>query len=343
MASREERVRRLVVAEQRQTDVVGLPAMADQQALREAVGSERLELQCLSAATDRQDGAPAALGGGDHLRCMLGVGVDDRRCVGRQQLGEQAQLGGEVGLHARVIVEMIATEIGEGGSLQLNAVEPVLVEAVRGGLEGEVRDTLGRQLGQGPMQGDGVGRREAAVDAAVGLDEANGAERGRLAAETGEDLAGEVRDRGLAAGAGDGDDGFGLGRVEARRHQRQLSARLRHCQDSHAVRHAHLSPRLDEDGSGAPGDRLGHEAHAVHLGSGNGDEQPPRAHLAAVGGDAGDLRVGAVGRRRDLGADQGLELHGSQQSLPSPVVRRLGQAKRGPNAGSRSRLVLGRR
>ena len=141
---------------------------------------------------------------------MLGIGVDDGGPARRQQLGEQAQLGGEIGLHGRVIVEVVAAEIGEGGGLQPHAVEPVLVEAVRGGLEGQVRDALGRQLGQRLVQRDGIGRGERAVDAAVGLDEADGAERGGLAAERGEDLAREVGNRGLAAGAGDGDDGLGL-------------------------------------------------------------------------------------------------------------------------------------
>ena len=72
----------------------------------------------------------------------VGVGIDDRNAVRRQQLGEQAQLGGKVGLHARMIVEVIVAEIGEGRGFQLDAVEPVLVEAVRGGFEGQMRDAV---------------------------------------------------------------------------------------------------------------------------------------------------------------------------------------------------------
>ena len=151
-AGREQRVRRLVVAGQGQADVVALAAVRDAQALREAVAGERLELQRLSAAADGQDGAPAVARRRDHLRGMLGIGIDDGGPVGRQQLGEQAQLGGEIGLHAGVIVEMVAAQIGEGRGLQPDAVEPVLVEAVRGGLEGQVRDALGRQLRQRPVQ-----------------------------------------------------------------------------------------------------------------------------------------------------------------------------------------------
>ena len=186
--------------------------MAHAQALGEAVAAERLELAASSPALPTvRTVRPAPRRGGDHLARVLGIGVDDGNAVGRQQLGEQAQLGGEIGLHARVIVEMVAAEIGEGGGLQPHAVQPVLVEAVRGGLEGQMRDALGRQLRQRPVQRDRVGRGQRAVDAAVGLDEADGAERGGLAAERGEDLAREVGHRGLAAGAGDGDDGRGLG------------------------------------------------------------------------------------------------------------------------------------
>ena len=189
--------------------------MAHAQALREAVAGERLQLQRLAGLADGEDAAAGALRRGDHLRRVLGVGIDDGHAVGRQQLGEQPQLGGEIGLHARVIVEVVAAEIGEGRRLQPHAVEPVLVEAVRGGLEGQVRDALGRQLRQRLVQGHGIGRGQRAVDAAVGLDQADGAERGGLVAERGEDLAREVGDRGLAAGAGDGDDGRGLRRRSA--------------------------------------------------------------------------------------------------------------------------------
>ena len=210
---REQRVAGLVVAEQRQADVVGsgrVPRPA--QALREAVAGERHELQRVSASADGQNGPAAARAAAITWAACSASALTTATPPAGSKLGEQAQLGGEIGLHARVIVEMVAAQIGEGRGLQLHAVEPVLVEPVRGGLEGEMRDAFARQLGQRLVQRDGIGRGEAAVDAAVRLDEADGAERGGLAAETGEDLAREVGHRGLAAGAGDGDDGLGLGR-----------------------------------------------------------------------------------------------------------------------------------
>jgi hypothetical protein len=294
--------------------------MADQQPLGKAVAGEGFELKRVSNLTDSEDADVriAVASRSDHLGRMLGIGVDDGGSVRRQQLGEEAQLGGEIGLHAGVIVEMVAAQIGEGRSLQPDAVEPVLIEPVRGSLEGEVRDALGCQLPQGPMQGDGIGRGETAVDAAVGLDETDGAERGGLAAEVGEDLAREVGDRGLAAGAGNGDDGVGLGRVEARRHPGQRLARLGGSEHGDPGRRGDLRPLFDENGGGAPRDRLRDEARPVRLAAGHGSEQPARPHLAAVGRDAGDLGGAACRPRRHLRTEQGFELHGSQRSPPSP-------------------------
>jgi hypothetical protein len=76
---------------------------------------------------------------------VLVVGVDHRAAaVGHQRL-EQPQLRREIGLDRRMVVEMIAAEIGEGAGRDPDAVEPVLVEPVRGRLDREMRDALARQ------------------------------------------------------------------------------------------------------------------------------------------------------------------------------------------------------
>ena len=277
------------------------PSCATAGAAQSPRGRASFELERL-ARCGRRSGRPAGRSRAAAITCgrMLGIGVDDGGAARRQQLGEQAQLGGEVGFHGRVIVEVVAAEIGEGRRLQPDAVEPVLVEAVRGGFEGEVRDALGRQLGQGLVQRDGIGRGQAAVDAAVGLDEADGAERGGLVAERGEDLPREVGDRGLAAGAGDGDDRLGLradrsappsapARGAARR--RAARARASGTATSRACADEHRRPR--------PWRPPRHEARAVRLGSRQRREQPAGPHLAAVGRDAGDFDTSAAtGRSR---------------------------------------------
>ena len=157
--------------------------MAHAHALGEAIGREAFQRQHLAGPADGRDVAAGVARRRDDLAGVFGVRIDDGDAVGRQQLGEQAQLGGQVGLHRGMVVEVIAAEVGEGGRLQPHAVEPELIEAVRRRLEGQVRDAFGRQLGQRPVQRHRIGRRQSAVDAAVGLHQADGAERGRLVPE----------------------------------------------------------------------------------------------------------------------------------------------------------------
>ena len=68
----------------------------------------------------------------------------------------------------RMIVEMVARQIGEGAGGDAHAVEPVLVEAVRGGFQRQMRDALARQLVERAMQFDRIGRGERAVFFASG-------------------------------------------------------------------------------------------------------------------------------------------------------------------------------
>ena len=78
----------------------------------------------------------------------------------------------------------------------------------------------------------------------------------------------------------------GCAREEARRHQGQRAARLGRCQHGHAPGAGDIGARLDQDGGSPLGDRIGHEARAVGLGSGQRREQPAGPHLAAVGREA---------------------------------------------------------
>ena len=84
----------------------------------------------------------APLGRLDHLPGIAIVDVDHRRAARQHQIGEQAQLGGEIGLHGRMIIEMVARQIGEGAGGDAHAVEPVLVEPVRGGFQRQMRDAF---------------------------------------------------------------------------------------------------------------------------------------------------------------------------------------------------------
>src|SRR5262249_41232338 len=135
-ARRQQRVGGLIDAGERKAQLVAAPCVSDTQRLSEAVSGDRLEPQYLAAPADAHHGASAGARGGDYLGCRSDVGVDNGGSARRQQLGKEPQFGGEIGFHGGVIVEMIAAEIGEGRSFQPYAVEAVLVETVRGGLQG---------------------------------------------------------------------------------------------------------------------------------------------------------------------------------------------------------------
>src|SRR5580658_5836495 len=94
---------------------------------------------------------------------MVVIGIDDRRGAGRQQSLEQPQLGGKISLEARMIVEMIARDIGETSRRDMQAIEPILVKAVRGRFDGEMGDAVGGERIERSMQRDGVRRRQRAI------------------------------------------------------------------------------------------------------------------------------------------------------------------------------------
>ena len=116
-----------------------------------------------------------------------------------------------------------------------HAVQPILVEPVRGGLEREMGDALARDLVELPMQRDRIRRRQRAVDGALRRHQPDGADAGRGMPEPLPDLPREGGDRGLAAGAGDGGDGRGLARKKSRRGQRQRAARIGRDDERHAA------------------------------------------------------------------------------------------------------------
>ena len=139
---------------------------------------------------------------------------------------EQPRLGGEIGVHRGVIVEMLVREIGEGRRRELQAVETMLVEAVARRLDGEMRHALARQRREIGMELHRIGRGEAGVAREARRDDAQRADAGGLEPERRPDMAHEMHGRGLAVGAGDRGDGRGLQPGEGRRHQRDAPARI---------------------------------------------------------------------------------------------------------------------
>ncbi len=188
-----------------------------------------------------------------------------------------------------MIVEVILGQVGEARRDQVHAIQPPLVDAVGGGFQRQMGDTLAGQLGQQPRDVGGIGRGEAGRGQLLGAGaHAQGAHAGAAAAQALEDLAAEDGDRGLAVGAGDGDAGLGLEAIEGPRGQGVGPAQVRGVhyrrgQPGDVVRRQHRG------GAGLEGG--GNEAAAVAPGARQGHEQEARPDLAAVGGDARDLGV----------------------------------------------------
>src|SRR5262245_16836900 len=210
----EQRVLDLKSAGQRQTDAVIATAVLDCERLREAINLALDQENALATPADGDEpqGAPFCCRGDESG--VLVIGRDHGRAAGLDQIGEQAQLGGEISLQRRVIIEMVAAEIGEAAGRHAHAVEAALIESMRGRFDGEMRHAFTHELIKRAMQRDGIRRRERAIDFALRRYEPDRTDAGGGMAEYGPDLAGERGDRRLAARAGDRGDYLWLPRIE---------------------------------------------------------------------------------------------------------------------------------
>ncbi len=155
-----------------------------------------------------------------------------------------------------------------------------------------MRDTLVRQFGKRTMQRDRIGRCQRAVDGALRRNQTDGPDtRGGIAKPL-PDLPREHRDRGLAAGAGDGGDGGWLSRIKLRGRQRQRATRIRH-RDKRNARIVFGNPVAD-NGDRARGNSLIDEARAVGLDARQREEHIARLHHTAVHGDTRDRNIGML-------------------------------------------------
>ena len=163
---RRQHIHRLELADQRQLD---FEAFAEQQkidalpvAARRA-GQETQLCRGSSAKGDHPKTPPAAQTG--EAGEFGAVGVEGCHAVPRQQFRKQALLGGAIGRHIAVIIEMVASQIGECRRGHHDPVETVLREAMARGLDRDMLDALRRQLGEVALQSHrvGGGQRSGAV------------------------------------------------------------------------------------------------------------------------------------------------------------------------------------
>ena len=183
---------------------------------------------------------------------------------------------------------MIAAEIGEAAGRDANAVEPVLVEPVRGRLHRQMRDAFARELVERAMQVDRIGRGQRAIDLA--LSAITTPMVPMLAASIAErrpDLPREGGDRGLAAGAGDRRNraAAGADRIRAAS-ERERAPRVVDLHEQRARRQRSAPPARPRSRPRPPSTACAAKASPSALVPGTATNRSPRLDRAAVRGDA---------------------------------------------------------
>src|SRR5271156_5554872 len=101
--------------------------MLQPQHLRKAVDRGFDKTNARALAADAHDPQAARLGRRRDRLGVLMIDVDDRGTAWREQVVEQPQLGGEIGLESRVIIEMVPRDVGETSRRDAQTLKPVLV------------------------------------------------------------------------------------------------------------------------------------------------------------------------------------------------------------------------
>ena len=171
-------VRSLEGARKRQRDLEDLALISDFEARSGRIGPCVEQPQPGALDSGRENAQAPRGAGGEDLRGDVAIGVDDGALAGLEQALEQLQLGREIGFHRGVIIEMVAREIGEGAGAEADAVEPMLDDAMRGGLERKMRDAATAEFVERLVQCDRIRRRQRAIVRSAGRDDAERAERG---------------------------------------------------------------------------------------------------------------------------------------------------------------------
>jgi hypothetical protein len=266
---------------------------------------------------------------GDELLAPRVVHVDD----GDASLvveKEELSLGLVVGLHGRMIVLVLAAEIGEDGDVVADAPDPLLLEGVGGDFHDAVGDAGVEHVPEQGLQVGGLGGRPRRRDLPTRPPVFDRADDPGHGAGRAQDLFEEVGGRCLALGPGDADDLHPVGGVpvEIGRGQGQRFARVGDLEPRRRARRG-LGPGR-EDGRRAVRLGLGHEVHAVAGRAAQGREKESGPDGLGVVGDPGDLFVPrpASGENVDV-PDDVPELHGLSPFVMPAVRTRAGSFRSG--------------
>src|SRR3984893_7379305 len=118
--------------------------MGDFDPRRKILGRAFEETQRGAFEAGRDDAQTALFTNRDDLCRYIAVGIDNGGLAWGKQAVEQLQFRGEIVFQRCGIVEGVAREIGKGSGTEVDAVEPALQNAVRGGLQGEMGDSAAR-------------------------------------------------------------------------------------------------------------------------------------------------------------------------------------------------------
>ena len=145
----------------------------------------------------------------EHAPAVRIVAAHDRDRVralaARQYLGEQPQLRREVVFHRRVIVEMVAAEVGEHAGAEAERIDAPFGDSNRRHLRRRMTHALALHLRERGFEIDRLRRRQSAVNFPGPDENSDRADNSRGHPGRLEDRREDVAGRGLAAGPGDAD------------------------------------------------------------------------------------------------------------------------------------------
>ena len=286
-----ERVQGLECTGERQGDLVHRAGGGDAEPLPRLGVVPRQEPNVRLAGTEGEHPLAPRPAAGRESRHALVVGVEHGGPVRRHDPLEEARLGGEVGVGVRVVIHMIAGDVGERRRGDADAIQPVLREPMTGCFQRQMVDAVFRELGEHAVQLDRVRRRVPERLPFTLRADAEGAEGSSLAARGPPDLAGEVRHRGLAVGAGDADHDFRLRAEVTRRRDREPETRVGVRHQGDPLRERRVGAFRRQHGGCAALHGIGNEIGPVGLSAGERREQVAGLHVARIRSEPRDLHV----------------------------------------------------
>ena len=233
---------------------------------------------------------------GDHLSghaaaCQLAaeqiIHIDDG--MAQPLPVEQPFLGGAVGSHRTVIVQMVAGQIGEYGGAERHAIDTELVQPVAGHFHGDHMRALAAEIRQCALHRHRVRRGVGSVGQGAEKAVADRTDQCRLLPQQGEGLRQPGGDRGLAVGAGDTDHRQRLAGLAQQkgRHHAGAGTQVRHRQVGHGPAGLPFKAvgRIPRYRHRPAGNGVGNIVATIGIFATEGQEQVTRQHAAAVGRD----------------------------------------------------------